>query len=119
MSPGLPDDAGSDDRTAHERHPAQHMRRAEDPRQSLAGIDAVLQRDHDGVAANHRVDMISRRFNVPELDAEQHQIDGAERGSSSATTAPNWCIRLNSPINAALVLPDCKHWFCNVACCKQ
>ena len=25
----------------------------------------------------------------------------------------------NSPINAALVLSDCRHWFSNVACCKQ
>jgi hypothetical protein len=25
----------------------------------------------------------------------------------------------NSPINAALVLPDCRHWFSNIACCKQ
>jgi hypothetical protein len=25
----------------------------------------------------------------------------------------------NSPINAALVLSDCRHWFSDLACCKQ
>jgi hypothetical protein len=25
----------------------------------------------------------------------------------------------NSPINAALVLSDCRHWFSNIACCNQ
>jgi hypothetical protein len=25
----------------------------------------------------------------------------------------------NSPIHAELVLSNCRHWFSNVACCKQ
>jgi hypothetical protein len=80
VSAGLPDDPWGDDRTAHERHPIQYMRRTKDRRQSLAGIDAVLQRDQDRFTADQGTNMISRGFDVTELHAEQHQIDGAERG---------------------------------------
>src|SRR5262245_38330374 len=56
------------------------MRRAQDRCQPLAGIDAVLQRNDNSFATDQRADMVSCGLDIPELHAEQHQIDGAERG---------------------------------------
>ena len=43
-------------------------------------VDAVLQRNHAGVGADQRLDAFPRAFDVPQLDAEQHDIDQADLG---------------------------------------
>ena len=43
--------------------------------QDLLGVDAVLQRDDDGVPAHHRRDGGGRRLGVVELDGEQNNVD--------------------------------------------
>ena len=52
----------------------------EDRDQPLGGVDAVLQRDDGGVGADQRLDGLARAFDVPQLDAEQHDIDHADLG---------------------------------------
>ena len=52
----------------------------QDRDQPLGGIDAVLQRDDSGGGADQRLDGLARAFDVPKLDAEQHDIDHADFG---------------------------------------
>ena len=52
----------------------------ENREQPLMGIDAVLQRDHGGAGADQRFYPLARAFDVPQLDAEQHDIDLADLG---------------------------------------
>ena len=48
---------------------------------------------------------------------------GNERGSANSCSSPDndqpSQIETDSPINGALVLSDCRHWFSNVACSRQ
>ncbi len=44
------------------------------------GVDAVLQRDDRGVGADQRLDFFARAFDIPKLDAKQHDIDSADLG---------------------------------------
>ena len=74
----LRDHAGRGDRGRDLRHAAHHGVSPEDRDQPLMGIDAVLQRDHGGAGADQRLDALARAFDVPQLDAEQHDIDLAD-----------------------------------------
>ena len=51
---------------------------AEDRREALGGIDAVLQRDHRGFGADQRPDRRAGALDVPQLDAEQHDVDRSD-----------------------------------------
>ena len=77
---GLADHAGLGDGGADLRHAAHHRLLAEDRDQPLAGVDAVLQRDDRRVGPHQRADGGARAFHVPQLDAEQHDIDRADAG---------------------------------------
>ena len=44
------------------------------------GINAVLQGDHRRVGADHRLDRLACAFDIPQFDAEQHDIDRADLG---------------------------------------
>src|SRR5207245_6358257 len=43
-------------------------------------VDAVLQRDNCGPRPDDRAQPLPDAFDVPQFDAEQHQIDGADFG---------------------------------------
>ena len=43
------------------------------------GIDAILQGDDGGVLADHGLDLLAGALDVPQLYAEQHDVDGADR----------------------------------------
>ena len=47
--------------------------------QSLVLQHSVLERDDRGVRANQWTDLLERRIRVPQLDAQHHQIDRADR----------------------------------------
>ena len=85
------DHAGRGDRGADLRHAAHHGAAAEDRDQPLRRVDAVLQRDHRGVGPDQRLDVLARAFDVPQLDAEQHEIDRADalRDRRSPGSAPD------------------------------
>ena len=51
---------------------------SQDRDQPLGGVDAVLQRDDRGLGADHRLDGLARALDIPQLDAKQHDIDGAD-----------------------------------------
>ena len=72
---GLADDAGLDDGGADIGDAAHHRLLAQEGRQPLGGIDAVLQGNDGGVRPDHRLDRFARALDVPQLDAEQHDID--------------------------------------------
>ena len=75
---GLADHAGLGDGGADVGDAAHHRLPAQDRRQPVGGIDAVLQGDHGGVRGNHRLDRLARALDVPQLHAEQHDIDRAD-----------------------------------------
>ena len=62
------------------RHAAHDGLGSKDRDQPLGGIDAVLQRDDSGAGADQRLDGLARAFDVPQLYAEQHDIDYANLG---------------------------------------
>ena len=72
---GLPDHAGLGDRGADLRHSAHHRRRTEDGDQALRGIDAVLQWNHRRCWTDQRAYRRAGGFDIPKLDAEQHEIN--------------------------------------------
>src|SRR6266567_3114609 len=74
----LLDPAGADDRRADLRHAAHHGAGPKDRDQPLGGVDAVLQRDDRGVGTDQRPDPEARAFDVPQLDAKQHDVDFAD-----------------------------------------
>ena len=47
---------------------------------ALTGVDAILQRNRCRFAPDQRTDLLGGRLDIPELHAEQHQIDGADCG---------------------------------------
>jgi hypothetical protein len=76
----LLDQAWSYDRRADLRDATHHRVAAEDRDQPFGGVDAVLQWDNRGMGADQRLDVLARAFDVPELDAEQHDVDRTDRG---------------------------------------
>ena len=72
----------------HHAGPAEHGRDiggagagrvlAEDRRDALVAVDAVLQGDDAGVRADQRLGQLGRGLGVPQLDREQHDIDRAD-----------------------------------------
>ena len=73
---------------AHHAGPAEHrgdiggagagLLLAEDRRDALVAVDAVLQGDDAGVRADQGLGQLGRGLGVPELDREQHDIDRAD-----------------------------------------
>src|ERR1700683_4730640 len=56
------------------------MRGTKDRYKALAGIDAVLQWNDSCVFTDQWADLLCRSFDIPELHAEQHKVDGTDRG---------------------------------------
>ena len=65
-------------RGADLRHAAHDVLDAQDGDQTLERIDAVLQRDHRRVRPDQRLNGFAGAFDVPQLDAEQHEIDRSD-----------------------------------------
>ena len=61
------------------RHAARHVVAAEDRLQSLDRVDAVLQRDDAGRGGDDRADELAGLLGIPQLDREQHDVDGRHR----------------------------------------
>ena len=59
-------------------HAAHHSARSEDRSEPFRRIDAILQRDDRRVRPDDRADRFAGRFDIPQFDAEQHQIDNAD-----------------------------------------
>ena len=76
---GVPDDAGFGDDRLNVRGPAGEMRAIDGARQHLHAVDAVLERDDDGVGADERRQQRNRRFRVVQLHGEEHHVDRADR----------------------------------------
>ena len=72
---GLPDHPRFGDGGADLRDSAHHRRRTEDWDQAIGRIDAVLQRDHRRCRANQRRDGCAGGLDIPQLDAEQYEIN--------------------------------------------
>ncbi len=53
---------------------------ADDGRDALIAVDAVLQGDDAGAGAEQRPRLLGRLLGVPQLDREQHDIDRPDRG---------------------------------------
>src|SRR5262249_29510616 len=51
---------------------------AEDRGETLDAVDAVLQRNHAGVGTYERARLLAGRLRIPQLDGEQHQLDGSD-----------------------------------------
>ena len=85
---GLPDHAGLRDRGADRDRAGHDMRGAQDRHQPVAGVDAVLQRNDAGAGADQRFDLLARAFDVPQLDAEQHDIDRPDRRPDRRSPEP-------------------------------
>ncbi len=51
---------------------------AQDRRDALDAVDAVLQGDDAGVGADQRPRLLGGLFGVPQFDREQHDIDRAD-----------------------------------------
>ena len=79
-SAGLTDHPRLGNGGADLRHAAHHGVLAEDGNQPLAGVDPVLQRDDRRVGPDERPDGGAGTLHVPQLDAEQHEIDRADAG---------------------------------------
>ena len=75
---GLADDSGRHDRACHKSGAAHHRLAAEHRDQPLMGIDAVLQGNDRSFGANDRADRRAGALDIPQLDAKQHDIDGAD-----------------------------------------
>lgn len=71
---GLRDGGGDVADTAHDR------RVTEDPPQHIVFLNAVLKRDNCGAARNQRSDCARRALGVPELYADEDEIDWSQRG---------------------------------------
>ncbi len=76
----MADYAGRDDRCTDLRHAAHHGVAPEDRHQPLGGVDAVLQRNDSRIGTDQRFDLRTRAFDIPQLDAKQHDIDLANIG---------------------------------------
>jgi hypothetical protein len=77
---GLADHAGCGDGRGDVGDAAHHRVLAEDRHQPLRCVDAVLHRDHRGVRSDHRLDVPAGALDVPQLDAEQHDVDRPDLG---------------------------------------
>ena len=74
ITPGCGDRGADRDGAGHD------MRGAEDGEQTVAGVDAVLHGNDAGIGADQWFDLFARGFDVPEFDAEKHDIDGTDDG---------------------------------------
>ena len=72
---GLADDSRGRDGGADLRDPAHHRPGAEYRNQTVGGVDAVLQRDHRGGRPDKRLDGGPGGLDVPQLDAEQDEVE--------------------------------------------
>ena len=75
---GLADQAGFGDGRADLGDSAHHGPGAQNGDQAFGGVDAVLKGDHGGGWADQGLDGLASGFYVPELDAEQNEIDRAD-----------------------------------------
>ncbi len=58
---------------------AEHVPGAQHAREHLMTVDSVLERNHDAAPRDQRRDLRGRLLDVPQLDAEHHDIDRRER----------------------------------------
>ena len=57
----------------------EHVLRTEGRGQPVGGLDAILQRNHDGIPTDERPHALRGVRNLPGLDADQHDVDRAQR----------------------------------------
>jgi len=75
---GMRDDARRADAGRDVRHARQHVLPADDSRQDLRRLDAVLERNDERALMQHRLELMRSRFHIAELHAEHDEIDGAD-----------------------------------------
>ncbi|MEP6689370.1 MAG: hypothetical protein ABJC36_13550, partial [Gemmatimonadales bacterium] len=74
----VPDASRALDERDDTAEPAQHAVAAERRRQRVGRFDAVLQRDHKRVRAEHRAERIGSLRDLPGLHRDQHDVDLAQ-----------------------------------------
>jgi hypothetical protein len=99
--------------------PLMMRRRKEEPmgRPPGAGIDREVASGHEDQFPTPSGATVVGSVRTPSAGLPAR--GEVRRFQSSAATASIGAFDLNSPVNAALVLPDCRHWFSNVACSTQ
>ena len=77
--PGLADDTRAVNGRRNVGHPAHDVRRVINRSQILVFQYTVLKRDDRRAGTHQRANLAQRRLGVPQLDAQQHDIDDADR----------------------------------------
>jgi len=85
----LLDDAGRDHGRRNVRRPAKHGTLADDRRQLLRALDAVLDAQHCRVIGEHRRDQRKRGAVVVRLHRDDHDIDRADTRRVFLCARPN------------------------------
>src|SRR5499427_833400 len=75
---GVADDPRLRDRRDDIGRPADGDVIAEDRGETLDAVDPVLQRNHAGVGTYERPRLLAGRLRIPQLDGEQHEVDGSD-----------------------------------------
>src|SRR6516165_351904 len=75
---GVADDPRLRDRRDDIGRPADRDVIAEDRGETLDAVDAILKRHHAGVGTYERTRLLAGPLGIPELDGEQHHVDGSD-----------------------------------------
>ena len=75
---GVADDPRLHDRRDDIGRPADRDVIAEDRGETLDAVDAILKGHHAGVGTYERTRLLAGPLGIPQLDGEQHQVDGSD-----------------------------------------